>query len=64
MWIKLKQKMLAINQDWMDFVEETRNQIIKNIYLQQIYLKVAWQNLRKVYNNKNSMRKSPVQGII
>lgn len=60
MWIKLKQKMLAINQDWMDFVEETRNQIIKNIYLQQIYLKVAWQNLRKVYNNKNSMRKSPV----
>lgn len=64
MWIKLKQKMLAINQDWMDFVEETRNQIIKNIYQQQIYLKVAWQNLRKVYNNKNSMRKSPVQGII
>jgi len=60
MWIKLKQKMLAINQDWMDFVEETRNQIIKNIYQQQIYLKVAWQNLRKVYNNKNSMRKSPV----
>ena len=64
MWIKLKQKMLAINQDWMDFVEETRNQIIKNIYQQQIYLKVAWQNLRKVYNNKNSMRKSPVQEII
>lgn len=60
MWIKLKQKMLAINQDWMDFVEETQNQIIKNIYQQQIYLKVAWRNLRKVYNNKNSMRKSPV----
>ena len=42
MWIKLKQKMLAINQDWMDFVEETQNQIIKNIYQQQIYLKVAY----------------------